>query len=161
KERLVSDPEFGSSGSSRPPVPSTGCPPREGQFLSAGGLSATPAPKGAGSVVAGPRHRLAGSVTVTQPARADGASARSRGNDLSLLDKLDTRLEAAKRASAWLSDRLVDLRNQLRASEEAVTDFRAQHGFYQSGANVTLNQQQLSELNAKLVEARADVAQKK
>src|SRR5262249_2301224 len=61
----------------------------------------------------------------------------------------------------WLSDRLIELRNQLRTSEEAVTEFRAQHGLYQSGSNVTFNQQQLSELNAKLVDARADVAQKK
>ncbi len=68
--------------------------------------------------------------------------------------------EAAKRASAWLSDRLVDLRNQLRESEEAVAKFRAEHGLYQTGS-VTLTQQQLSELNGKLVDARADVAQKK
>src|SRR5262249_43819574 len=50
---------------------------------------------------------------------------------------------------------------QLRASEEAVAEFRAEHGIYQSRGNVTLNQQQLSELSAKLVEARADAAQKK
>ena len=54
----------------------------------------------------------------------------------------------------------MELRNQLRESEEAVAQFRSQHGLFQSG-NVTLNQQQLSELNAKLVDARADAAQKK
>ena len=35
------------------------------------------------------------------------------------------------------------------------------HNLTQTSGNVTLNQQQLSELNAKLVEARTDVAQKK
>src|SRR5262249_38050349 len=50
---------------------------------------------------------------------------------------------------------------QLRASEEAVAQFRADHGLVRSGTNVSLSQQQLSELNAKLVEARAEVAHKK
>jgi capsular exopolysaccharide synthesis family protein len=103
-------------------------------------------------------HVLAISVTSPDPMKA--ARLANAVADAYLLDKLDTRFEAAKRASAWLSDRLVDLRKQLRESEEAVAKFRADNGLFQSG-NVTLNQQQLSELNAKLVDARADVAQKK
>ena len=80
---------------------------------------------------------------------------------LIVVEKLDARFEAAKRASAWLSDRLTELREQLRQSEEAVAQFRADHKLPQTGSNVTLNQQQLSDLNNKLVEARTDVAQKK
>ena len=49
----------------------------------------------------------------------------------------------------------------MRESEEAVAKFRSENGFVQSGANVTLNQQQLAELNAKLVAARSDLAEKK
>jgi polysaccharide biosynthesis transport protein len=101
---------------------------------------------------------LAISVTLPDPRRA--AHLANAVANAYLVDKLDTRFEAAKRASAWLSDRLVDLRNQLRESEEAVAQFRSQHGLVQSG-NVSLNQQQLSELNAKLVDARAELAQKK
>src|SRR5215471_4741594 len=159
KERLVSDPEFGSSGSSGPSILATVRPAGEAQSMSAEVLSATEALKGAVSVATGSGYVLAISVTSTDPIRA--ARLSNAVADIYLLDKLDTRFEAAKRASAWLSDRLVDLRNQLRASEEAVTEFRAQHGLYQSGSNVTFNQQQLSELNAKLVDARADAAQKK
>ena len=81
--------------------------------------------------------------------------------DAFVVDKLEARFEAAKRASAWLSDRLVGLRNELRASEEAVAHFRDEHGLIQSSGNVTLNQQQMSELNAKLVAARTDAAEKK
>jgi capsular exopolysaccharide synthesis family protein len=103
-------------------------------------------------------HVLAISVTSPDPIKA--ARLANAVADAYLLDKLDTRFEAAKRASAWLSDRLVELRKQLRESEEAVAKFRTDNGLFQSG-NVTLNQQQLSELNAKLVDARADVAQKK
>jgi succinoglycan biosynthesis transport protein ExoP len=101
---------------------------------------------------------LAISVTSPDPGRA--ARLANAVADAYLVDKLDTRFEAAKRASGWLNDRLDELRRQLRDSEEAVTQFRDAHGFVQAG-NLTLNQQQLSELNAKLVEARAELAQKK
>jgi len=53
------------------------------------------------------------------------------------------------------------LRQQLHDSEEAVAEFRAEHGLVQSGGGGTLNQQQLSDLNVKLIDARADLAQKK
>ena len=99
-------------------------------------------------------------ISVTSPDPQQAARLANAVADAFLVDKLDTRFEAAKRASAWLSDRLVDLRTQLRESEEAVAKFRSEHGLYQSG-NVTLSQQQLSDLNGKLVEARADAAQKK
>jgi len=177
KERLVSDPEFGTRRG----------PPSPGFFASLRGLfsggsaaeEAAPKPpeepdeqpmprdvlhsvealKGAVSVARnGQGHVLAISVVSRDPARA--ARLANAVADAFLVDKLDTRFEAAKRASAWLSDRLVDLRNQLRESEEAVAKFRAEHGLYQTGS-VTLTQQQLSELNGKLVDARADVAQKK
>jgi capsular exopolysaccharide synthesis family protein len=104
-------------------------------------------------------HVLSISVTSVDPARA--AKLANALADGYVVEKLDARFEAAKRASGWLSDRLVELRKQLRESEEAVAQFRADHGLTQSGNNVTLNQQQLSELNAKLVDARADVGQKK
>jgi exopolysaccharide transport family protein len=107
---------------------------------------------------AGQGFVLAISVTTADPQRS--ARLANAVADAYLVDKLDTRFEAAKRASAWLSDRLAQLRTQLRESEEAVASFRAAHGLYQSGT-VTLSQQQLSELNGKLVEARADAAQKK
>ncbi len=107
----------------------------------------------------GQGYTLAISLTSTDPARA--ARLANAVAEAYLVDKLDTRYEAAKRASAWLSDRLVELRNQLRASEEAVAQFRAEHGLYAERRSVTLNQQQLSDLNAKLIDARADAAQKK
>ena len=137
-DKLQSDPEFGG-----------GSPE-----ASAGALM------GATSVGrAGEGFVLNISVTSVDPARA--AKLANAIADAYVVEKLDARFEAAKRASAWLSDRLVELRKQLRASEEAVAQFRADHGLVQSGTTVSLSQQQLSELNAKLVDARAEVAQKK
>jgi capsular exopolysaccharide synthesis family protein len=108
---------------------------------------------------AGQGYILSISVTSVDPDRA--ARLANAVADAYVVEKLDARYEAAKRGSAWLSDRLVDLRKQLHDSEEAVADFRKEHGFVQSNTNVTLNQQQLSELNAKLLAARAETADKK
>jgi len=107
----------------------------------------------------GEGYVLSVSVTSVDPVRAAMvANAIASGY---VVEKLDARFEAAKNASAWLSDRLTDLRQQLHDSEEAVAQFRNDHGLIQSSANVTLNDQQLSDLNAKLVAARADLAEKK
>ena len=81
--------------------------------------------------------------------------------DAYVVDQLDARLELAKRASGWLSDRLVELRRQLRDSEETVAKFRQEHGLTRSGPTVALNDQQLAELNSKLIAARTDAAEKK
>jgi succinoglycan biosynthesis transport protein ExoP len=163
REHLTSDPEFGSANSQGPSAGRTGSTPgaRDGQHSSLDVLAATEALKGAVSVSAGAGQGYVLAITVTSADPARAARLANAVADAYLVDKLDTRFEAAQRASAWLSDRLVNLRDQLRQSEEAVAEFRAQHGLYQSSSNVTLNQQQLSELNAKLIEARADAAQKK
>ena len=161
KEHLVSDPEFGSG-------PSEGDESHgatDNPAISHDVANSIEALKGALSVKGGAQaayavsYLLSISVTSIDPARA--ARLANAVADAFVVDKLDARFEAAKRASAWLSDRLAELKNQLRDSEEAVAHFRDEHGLIQSVGNVTLNQQQLSELNAKLVTARADAAEKK
>ncbi|MHB2170074.1 GumC family protein [Alsobacter sp. R-9] len=97
-------------------------------------------------------------VTSTDPNKA--ARLANAIADAFVLEKLDARYEAARRASGWLSDRLADLREQLRTSEQAVAEFRQEHGLVASGA-VTLNEQQVADLNGKLVAARAERAEKK
>jgi polysaccharide biosynthesis transport protein len=165
KEHLVSDPEFGS-GASR--GPGTGDESSQSKSKDDGSIPpdvarSIGALKGAVSVKGGSQDQLSYllsiSVTSKDPERA--ARLANAVADAFVVDKLDARFEAAKRASAWLSDRLVELRGQLRASEEAVAHFRDEHGLIQSTGNTTLNQQQLSELNAKLVTARTDAAEKK
>ena len=99
------------------------------------------------------------SITWDDPTRA--AQLANAVADAYVVDQLDARFEAAKRASGWLSDRLVELRQQLRDSEEAITKFRNEHGLTRSGPTVALNDQQLSELNSKLIAARTDAAEKK
>jgi polysaccharide biosynthesis transport protein len=123
-------------------------------------IGAINALKGSLNVTRDPKQPYVLSISVTSPDPTRAAQLANAVANAFLVDKLDTRYEAAKRATDWLGDRLVGLRKQLRQSEEAVADFRAEHGLVQSG-NLTLTQQQLSELNAKLIDAKADLAQKK
>ena len=99
------------------------------------------------------------SITWDDPVRA--AQLANAVADAYVVDQLDARLESAKRASGWLSDRLIELRRQLRDSEEAVAKFRKEHGLTRSGPTVALNDQQLADLNSKLIAARTDAAEKK
>jgi len=98
-------------------------------------------------------------ITWDDPARA--AQLANAVADAFVVDKLDARLEAAKRASGWLSDRIVELRRQLGDSEDTVAKFRKEHGLTRSGPTVALNDQQLADLNGKLIAARTDAAEKK
>jgi len=99
------------------------------------------------------------SITWTDPTRA--AQLANAVANAYVVNQLDARFESAKQASGWLSDRLVELRQQLRDSEEAVTKFRNEHGLMRTGPTIALNDQQLADLNSKLIAARADVAEKK
>ena len=99
-------------------------------------------------------------------ASADPAKAARLANavaDAYVVDKLESRFEAAKRASAWLGDRLVTLKKQVRDSEAAVARFRAENNLVAADnvAGFTLNQEQLGQLNGRLVAARAESAEKK
>jgi capsular exopolysaccharide synthesis family protein len=106
-------------------------------------------------------------VTSTHPARA--ARLANAVADAYLLDPLNSRLEAARRTSEWVDERLPELRERLRESEQAVVAFRAEHNLLVGGQNVdtnqeqnlSLNQDQVTQINARLATVRADVAEKK
>ncbi len=78
-------------------------------------------------------------------------------SDLYLVDQLEAKFEATRRAAAWLSERLVGLRQKLLDAESAVETYRAKAGLVQS-KGITVISQQRSELNTALIKARADRA---
>jgi len=100
-------------------------------------------------------------ITFSAPDPARAARMANAIADAFIIDKLDARYEAAQRASEWLSDRLADLRNQVRDSEAAVAKFREENGLLSGNSSITLNEQQLTDLNGKLVAARTELAEKK
>ena len=75
-----------------------------------------------------------------------------------LLDQLESRYEATKRANEWLNERLAELRNKVRDSERAVELFKVQNNIVQTG-DTTLSDQQIAKLNEQLILTRAETAQ--
>jgi len=81
--------------------------------------------------------------------------------DLYLVEQLEAKFEATKRANNWLSERVQDLKQQVLASEQAVQQWREEHKLTAADARgTTVSTQQLGELNTQLIIASADRAQK-
>jgi succinoglycan biosynthesis transport protein ExoP len=80
--------------------------------------------------------------------------------DAYLVDKLNSKYEATRRASDWLFERIDELREQARASDLAVQKFRSDNGLVIAGDRL-VSDQQLSELNTQLVGMRTDTARAK
>ena len=77
-----------------------------------------------------------------------------------LVDKLNSKYEATRRASSWLQDRIAELRQKALDSDLAVQKFRTTNGLVSAG-NVLVSDQQLSELNSALIVTQADTAKAK
>jgi capsular exopolysaccharide synthesis family protein len=73
-------------------------------------------------------------------------------------DQLNNKVFATDRTSSWLEERLAELEVELREAEERVADFRA-NNLIGDGSGVTLNQQELSDLNRDLIVARGEMAE--
>ncbi|MEM9750164.1 MAG: Wzz/FepE/Etk N-terminal domain-containing protein [Pseudomonadota bacterium] len=70
------------------------------------------------------------------------------------------KLDATDEANAWLEERIADLREDVRAAETAVEEFRAENGLFDADG-ATLTDQKLAGLNATLAEAQAEQAEKR
>lgn len=78
-------------------------------------------------------------------------------SELYLEQKLEAKFTTSQRITSWLDQRLVKLRQQLRASEAAVERYRAEHNLVQ-GARSEITTQQLSGINSELVVAQSERA---
>jgi len=77
--------------------------------------------------------------------------------DAYLVDQLDAKYDATRRASSWLLDRMAELKQQVLTSDLAIQKFRADHDLISAGGKL-VNEQQLGEVNSQLVTARAETA---
>ena len=77
--------------------------------------------------------------------------------DFYLVDQLQAKLDANKRATEFFNDRLEELRRNVEAAERAVATFREKSGLT-IGKDSTITTQSLSELNSQLIQARAQRA---
>ena len=81
--------------------------------------------------------------------------------DAYIVDQLEAKYQATRRASAWLQDRIKELRDQVSTAERAVVDFKTKNEIVSTGGpdKRLLGEQQVVELSSQLVIARANTAE--
>ena len=75
-----------------------------------------------------------------------------------IVDQLEAKYQTIRGATAWLQDRLNELRGQASAAERAVVEYKTKNNIVDTGGRL-INEQQLAELNTALVKARAAKAE--
>lgn len=81
--------------------------------------------------------------------------------DAYIVDQLESKYQATRRASVWLQDRIKELRDQVTNAERAVVQFKTTHNIVSTGGSDKrlIGEQQVAELNSQLVIARANSAE--
>jgi len=80
--------------------------------------------------------------------------------DAYIVDQLEAKYQATRRASVWLQDRIKELRTQASVAQRAVVDFKQSNNIVDTGGRL-MNEQQLAEVNSQLIMARAASAEAK
>jgi polysaccharide biosynthesis transport protein len=75
-----------------------------------------------------------------------------------IVDQLEAKYQTIRGATAWLQDRLNELRRQASAAEHAVVEYKIKNNIVDTGGHL-INEQQVGELNATLMRARATRAE--
>jgi succinoglycan biosynthesis transport protein ExoP len=78
-----------------------------------------------------------------------------------IVDQLEAKYQATRRAGNWMQDRIKELREQVSTAAQAVVDFKTKNNIVDTGGRGLMNEQQLAELNSSLVQARAQTAEAK
>src|SRR5664280_1451786 len=83
--------------------------------------------------------------------------------DAYIVDQLEAKYQATRRASVWLQDRIKELREQVSTAERAVVEFKTKNNIVSTGGadKPLLGQQEVAELSSQLVMARAHTAEAK
>jgi succinoglycan biosynthesis transport protein ExoP len=77
--------------------------------------------------------------------------------DAYIRDQLDAKFQATHRATAWLQDRIGELKEQTATAERAVEDFKQKNNMISADGKL-VNEQQLGELSSQLVITRKRTA---
>lgn len=93
-------------------------------------------------------------IGVSHPDPARAAATANTVADLYIVEQLEAKFDATRRATEWLNERLISLRADVEETERAVEAFRKASGLVE-GKGVTLASQQAVELNSQLIVARS------
>ncbi len=97
-------------------------------------------------------------VSFTSPDPATAARVAAAYGEAYIADQIDTMYEATRTAGDWLQRRIEELRRLAVESDLAVQKFRSEHGLI-AIAEVLVTEQNLSEINRRLIEAQEETAQ--
>ncbi len=105
---------------------------------------------------------LSTSITVTFTARNPETAARVVNAlvEAYTADQVETKVEAARNATQWLTDRMHQLALQSQAEENAVAQYKAAHNLVESSLGASYVDQQMGAINTQLVDAQSDLAEK-
>jgi succinoglycan biosynthesis transport protein ExoP len=98
-------------------------------------------------------------INVTTENPELSATMANRLVDLYMDYQVEARFQTAERANAWLSTRLVELREDVQRKEAETERFRSESGLL-STQGVLFTEQQTSEIQGSVLQARADLAQR-
>ena len=97
-------------------------------------------------------------LSFTSPDPVISASVVNTIADFYITSQLEAKFEARQRAAKWLNERLGDLKEQVKSADTAVDEFR-RTAQLTGGGGGTPAAQQITQLNAQLITARASRAQ--
>jgi succinoglycan biosynthesis transport protein ExoP len=80
--------------------------------------------------------------------------------DTYIVDALEAKYQATRRASLWLHDRIKELRDQASAAERAVIAYKEKNNIVDAGGRL-MSEQQLAELSSQSIAARGLTAEAK
>jgi len=77
-----------------------------------------------------------------------------------LAELVKAKADSVKVAAGWMDEQLAQLKSRVHDADKEVEDYRAQHQLVMT-QGVTVNDQQIADLNTQLIQARAETAQAK
>ena len=99
------------------------------------------------------------SVTSQDPITAERLA--NAISDDYLMTQREARQEAMQQVAAWLKRRIDDLKSRMRETEASIEKLKAKGGLSDTGVSQNVADQQITDLNAELTTARAEVAKKR
>jgi succinoglycan biosynthesis transport protein ExoP len=101
-------------------------------------------------------------ISYRSPDREKAARIANAFAQAYVTEQLNTKYEAARRASSWLQERIAELRNQSGTAARAVEDYKAKNNIVDTGGGKgLLSDLQVQELNSQMITATAATAEAK
>ena len=100
-------------------------------------------------------------ISYRSPDPAKAAQITNAVADAYINDQLNTKYQAAKRASIWLQERIAELRNQSNVAARAVQDYKEKNNIVDTGNHGLLSDLQVQETNTQMLAAQAATAEAK